>query len=195
MGLFKTLGTVAKGLFKKPSSTINKLVKDGGGVLGAAQNILSAGNVAKTVVGLAGGAAAAPSVIGLGGSLIKKLSSSNLGSSFIGQSLLKSAQSTFSPSNITSKLQSSIASVVGKPSIPQFSDPLTGLQKTVFNPAPVNTAIGLGAESFTASRGLNDFNVSSGDLSVSKGSKVPAWLMPVGFGLGIITFLIAIFKR
>lgn len=78
MGFFKTIGSVAKGLFRKPSKTVNELVKDGGGVAGAASNVIKAGKVAKTVVVAAGAiatAGAAAPALSAGGGVFKAGSS------------------------------------------------------------------------------------------------------------------------
>lgn len=96
---------------------------------------------------------------------------------------------------MTRKVTPSPASIMA-PNYDDFAKPLTGAQQSVFGAAPsdsYNEPVKVGY----TSPGLDNFNASSGDVSIStNGKKLPEWLWPVvGFGLAVVTIIISLFSR
>jgi len=142
---------------------------------------------------LVGGAVAGAGILGGGivAKLVKAGGSKLKGSGFVStvqQKLVTGLKSRFT--SVTPKSLS-----VASPSIASFSTPLTGLQQDVFG-APPSNSFDVPSLINYQTAGLDNFNASSGDISVSTEKKLPPWLWPaVSLALAVFTILISLFSK
>jgi hypothetical protein len=215
MSFLSTLGPLAKGLVSRPSTTINSLIKSGGGVAGAAANIISAGNIAKTVV-LSTGAAVTGGVLAGGllkssGSLPSKLSGSTGTSS--GGSLLSKLTGGGSTSftSVVNTGRTLLGSILPKkvetPALPNVADkPLSKIQETVFSSPSMFTSGGYDKVKEGVNK-VDDFYKSLPDTGTKPGTDpskdstkkaFPVWgwfAIAGGFLLSVMMFVLSKKRR